>query len=365
MMNRNLRILVATDLSDISHSVKPEFQMFQHWSSWGHEVTVFTPKSKDRNRIESSGISIIESQQIKKICRRTIRQLHDILKKNSFDIVYATNSKTIPSAAFAALKTNVKLVAYRGTTSGLYWYDPTSYLTVLHPRVDAIACVSNAVKERVLKAVRLDNDKVVAIHKGQDLSWYDQPAVSLSQFGIPDDAFVVIAVANFRPKKGLSVLIEAAKVFSDIKNIHLLIVGSGADKEPYASAIKSNPMRDRIHCIGFHDKAPTLIAASDVLVQASISGEGLPRTVVESLAYGVPVISSDAGGAKEIIDEGKSGFIVPANDPIKIAEKVRYLNANAELIDIMSEACRNVIQEKLSTEGTAKKYISFFEKLIS
>ena len=76
------------------------------------------------------------------------------------------------------------------------------------------------------------------------------------------------------PPKASSVLIEAAGLLADLPNFHLLVVGSGADQPPYLNAIANSPMRERIHLTGLRGDAPQLIAASQVLVQASIDGEG-------------------------------------------------------------------------------------------
>ena len=124
-------------------------------------------------------------------------------------------------------------------------------------------------------------------------------------------------------------------------------------------------MRERIHLTGLRGDAPQLIAASQVLVQASIDGEGLPRSILEGLAYGVPAISTTAGGAKEILQEGQTGFVVPTQDPAAIAEKIRYLYNNPEQLSEMSERCRDAISKQLSCATTAKAYAHFFESLLT
>lgn len=99
-------------------------------------------------------------------------------------------------------------------------------MAVLHPRVNGVICVSHAVEEYVRKRVWSHaKDNVTTIYKGHDLNWYNQPAADLSQFGTSKDNFNVACVANARPHKGLIYVIKAARELTDLKNLHILLVG--------------------------------------------------------------------------------------------------------------------------------------------
>lgn len=359
-----MKILVVNDISRASHSSRPEVEIYINWARLGHQVTVFSPAPAYREELESLGIDVLVSRQKHKISLSTIFQLRKLMRENDYDVVYATNSRTIPSAAFAAIGHRAKLVCYRGTISGLYRSDPTSYLTILHPRIDGVVCVSNAVTEYVQRKLLKSSVRAITIYKGHQLSWYNETPADLTEFGIPDNAFVAIAVARFRPRKGLSVLLDAMQYLAHLENFHLLVVGSGADSEPYTSQIKNSPMRSRIHVTGFRDNAPQFVAASNVLVQASTGGEGLPRAMVEALAYGVPAIATETGGAKEFIKNGENGYIVPVRDAKAIAEKIEYLYHHPEQHAAMREACRQTVRTALSSETTAREHIDFFYSLM-
>lgn len=359
-----MKILVYSDYSRINHSVRPEAEIFLQLAARGHEVCIFSPRLDAREPFTGAGIRTRTTGQTRKISPTSIRLLRDELARDRYDIVFATSSRTIPTAAFACLGFDCRLVVYRGTTRGLKRRDPTSFLTVLHPRVDAVVTVSEAVREAVRKKLYRNRDKVVSIFKGHDLDWYTDRPADLSEFGIPPDAIVVIAVARFRPSKGLRYLLEATHLLADIERLHLLVVGSGADQEPYTSLVRSSPMAERIHVTGRRDDALGLIAASDMLVQASVEGEGLPRSILEALAFGKPVISTTAGGAREILEEGKSGFIIPPADREAIARSVRALAEDPAKIRAMAVDCRDLLRSRLSHEKTAASYERFFLSLV-
>lgn len=358
-----MNILVFTDSRSSLNSIRPEAEMFIQFAQQGHLVTMLTGKGSEYARIfESHGIKVIDCQPLKKLSWRAIRTVRDELKRKRYDILYATNSKSIPNGAFAAIGFDVKVVTYRGTTGGLYRHDPSAYLTHLHPRVDGIVCVSEAVREDMQRRVWKNKDKIVAIHKGHNLSWYNAPTADLAEFGITTSDFVIICAVNARPSKGISVLLQAVDQLTDIANLNLLLVGK--NMEGYRDLIARNSMAERIHVTGYRQDVPALITASDVLVQPSISGEGLPRAVMESMGCGTPPIITTTGGGKEVVEDGESGFVVPTHDPGAIADKIRELHQKPDILKDMSIKCREKIGSELSCQRAADRYLAFFQSLL-
>lgn len=349
-----------SDYSRINHSVRPEVEIFLQLAAWGHEVRVFSPRLDPDEPFTALGIRAETTGQTEKISPSSIHQLRRELARTTYDIVFATSSRTIPTAAFACIGFATRLIVYRGTTRGLKRRDPTSFLTVLHPRVDAVVTVSEAVSEAVRRKLYKNRDKVVSIFKGHNIDWYTDTPADLAEFGIPPDAVVAIAVARFRPSKGLRYLIEACDALADIEQFHLLIVGSGADEEPYTSLVNRSAMATRIHVTGRREDALKLTAAADLLVQASVDGEGLPRSIVEALAFGKPIVSTTAGGAKEVLEEGKTGYLIPPGDSGAIACSVRRLVEDPEQRHAMAERCKNLVRSRLAHTETARAYERFF-----
>jgi len=360
-----MNILVVTSTDSSFNSLRPDSEILVGLAQNGHKLTVITHiDSEYAQRFRDCGIEVIDGHPDKKISFKCIKLIRNLLKTRHYDIVFATNSKSIPNAAFACIGIPVKLITYRGTTGGLYRHDPSAYLTHLHPRVDGVICVSGAVREDVAKQVWKNRDKVVTIHKGHELSWYDKPPANLSKFGISENDFTVICAVNARPSKGIAVMIEAANYLADIENLHILLVGRNMDKEPYDSLIKRNKMRERIHLAGYRHDAPELIVASDVLVQPSISGEGLPRAMMEAMGYGTPQVITTTGGGKEVLEDGVTGFLVDVNDPVAIADRVRKLYQQPELVKSMAKRGKEKIENEFSSRKTVENFIKYFESII-
>jgi len=346
-------------------SARPESEIFVGLARAGHNVTVVTDKDNQYiPRFSEHGIQIVYSSSNKKISLETIKLIRHTIDKNQIQIVYATNSRNIPNAAFASIGKRIKLVVYRGTTGGLYRRDPSTYLTVLHPRVDGVICVSRAVEKHVKTRIWNRSVKnVVTIYKGHDLGWYTGPETDLNLFNTDKTKFNVACVANARPHKGLIYVIKAAKELADLKDLHILLVGKNISTEPYVSQIENSGMKDRIHLTGYRNDAPEVIAACDVLVLPSIR-EGLPRVILESLAYKTPVITSANEGSMEIIEDGVNGYVVPLRDASGIADRIRHLHDNPDVLVRFSENSQKKLQCEFSSELTIKKYSEYFQSLL-
>lgn len=361
-----MNILVLTSSNDSFNSVRPELEIYISLAKAGHNVTLMSESdSAYAPRLIEHNINIINATYKKKIDLKLIKQIKKVIQEKKIEILYATNSKTISNAIFASIATDVKLVTYRGTTGGLYRHDPSSYLNALNPRVDGMICVSEAVERHVKKQIFCKSKKVITIYKGHDTSWYEQTPSNLEEFGVKKESFSVAFVANVRPHKGLIYVVKAAHELSDLKNLHILLIGDKISQEPYLSEIKNSGMRERIHVTGHRKDVPQIIAACDVLVHASTRKEGLTRVILESLASGTPVIASANESSLEIIEDGVNGFIVPIKDASAIAKKIRELHDNPDTLERLTAHAQDIIKGKLSHKTTAKKYVACFESLLN
>jgi glycosyltransferase involved in cell wall biosynthesis len=350
---------------DAWNSVRPEAEMFIEMAKLGHKVTIVTQGQAEYvKRFKDNGLKVIDSYPKRKICFDDIKTLRHEMRHDDYDIVYAMNSKTIPNAAFACIGFKAKCVAYRGTVGGLYRHDPSAYLTQLHPRVDGVSCVAKAVQSDIKKQVWKNKDNVVAIYKGHDPKWFQDSPSDLSEFGITKDDFVAICVANARPSKGVSVLLEAVNQLAQFPNFHLLLVGRDLDKSPYTELVANSAMKDRIHVAGYRNDVPGLMAASNLQLQPSISGEGLPKTIIEGMAYALPSIVTTTGGSPELVKDGDSGYVVATNDIDALANKMKYCIENPEITKEMGLKAQQIMHQNFTLEKTVEKHLQFFESLI-
>lgn len=360
-----MRLLIHSSYDQPVHVVRPEAEIYVEMARAGHEVTIVTePGDFDyARRFRAHGIRVIGAYPRKKIDVAHIRQLRAELK-SGYDLAVGYNSKTLPNLAFASIGLAHKLVAYRGTVGGLYRHDPSSYLTALHPRVNGVICVSDAVRDDVRQRSFLPDNRVVTCYKGHDIHWYDGEAANLAEFGIPPEAFVIICVANARPSKGIEVLLEASAHLDQPENVHLLFAGRGFEASPYRELIAAHPLSARIHCLGHRSDIPALMRAANVQVQPSVKGEGLPKTVIEAMGGATPSIVTTTGGSKELIREGETGFVVEVNDAPAITGHLNPLIADPARARRMGEAAYQHLKTDFSLQRSLADHETFFKQLL-
>ncbi|MBQ0761677.1 glycosyltransferase family 4 protein [Marinobacter psychrophilus] len=361
-----MKLLVISSYVDTLNAVRPEAEMLIELSKLGVTVELMTqPDAEYRSRFESEGIKVHGYHPRKKFEREAIARIRNVLKDGHFDAVYSFNNKAIANVNLAALGLPVKVLTYRGQTGNISRWDPSCYLTHLSPRVDRILCVSKATRDDLQKHVWGNRNKVCAVYKGHDLEWYRDTPVDLASLGIPAGAFVVGSVANLRPRKGLPVLLEAARDLPADSNIHVLLVGGGLDTPEVDTLIAACPMAEHIHRVGFRRDAPALIAACDVSVLASTKREGLPKTVIEAMAYGVAPIVSDTGGSVELIEDGISGIRVTPGSAQEISAAIKRLYSDPVACNAMGEKARLRIASHFHVKQSAQALLQVLTETVN
>jgi glycosyltransferase involved in cell wall biosynthesis len=360
-----MKILVIPNRGRSYHAVRPEAECYIALAKAGHDVTIMTCQSNAYlEEYQKAGLEVILLKSLKKHSFAVIKHIHQYIKLYSIEIVYATESKGIPNAAFACIGTKAKMIAYRGTTGGLYKSDLSNYLCMFHPRIDGVICVSRAVTNYVTPRMRnVIQQNVMTIYKGHDLAWYQDEAVELNSLKTDVNNFNIVCIGSHRPYKGMQYMLDAMQALSDIKNIRLILVGDNFDCEPFIGNIKATGMDDKIIQTGFRSDVPQIAKACDVLVLPS-EREGLPRVVLESLAVGTPVITSANEGAMEIIDDGINGYVVPIGDGKAIADRIRLLIEEPKLLKQLSDNAQKTIATSMSHNKTVENMASYFQKTL-
>lgn len=354
-----MNILVLSNYHSSINVVRPEAEIFIGLQKRGHHVTIVShPDSEYRQRFVEHGLRFVDGTPSKKHDPVFIETIRQEIAEGQYDIVHAFNSKTIRNAIRAVGKSGPQLVTYRGVTGGSPWYDPTSYLTHLHPRVDAITCVSQSAAHYLRKQLRR-KDKVFQFYKGHDLSWYEGvEKIDRSSIGVGEEAVMGIAVANIRKMKGLKYLIKATYELGDLDQFHLVLVGGGMNKPRFKKLINQSPIRDRIHILGQRDDALSLIKSSDFLILPSIKSEGLPKVIIEAMVQEVPPIATSVGGSPELIENRKSGLIIDKKSPSAIADGVRWMITHPKEASEMGRQARR----RISLHFNAEQAIDQLEK---
>lgn len=356
------KVLIVTDRSDLA-----ETQLIAGLSEHGLSITVMANDSgKHFGLLESPRHRLIPLRLKGRFDFAGGRVIRKELRSARYTVVYAFNPRAIACALRASRGMNLKVIGYRGVIGNAGFLNPESWVTFLHPRLARIICVSKAVQHYFesigLWRFRLRRGTAVTIYKGHDLSWYDKPVADLAEFSLPDNAFVITCTGRDRPGKGFSTLIEAMNLIPDEYPLYLLLVGDLKNNVSLMNQVQASRNRDRIHFAGYRNDAPQVAGASSALVLPSES-EGLPRVVIEAMAYRRPVIVTEAGGMPELVTDGEEGYVVPVRDPGRLAEALIKLVSDRANATAMGEHGRRRIERDFSIQGTVEQTLALINEL--
>jgi glycosyltransferase involved in cell wall biosynthesis len=359
-----MKVLAVASYSDL-----PETQMLIGLQDAGVHIEVLCPDdAPNRQKLVDAGIAVHSLRLSGRFDKAGTAVIRRRLLEGKFNILHAFNNKTVSNGLRASKGLPVRFIAYRGIEANVSVFDPASWTTYLHPRVDKIICVADAIRRYLVNIKflwwRFPPHKAITIYKGHDLAWYQAPAVPRAELGVPEDAFVVGCTVNERPRKGLPYFIDAAKLLPEDANIHFLLIGDINGKKTLQS-IEESPARDRIHLAGYRTDAPQALAACDACILPALKREGLPRGIIEGMVYGVTPIVTDSGGSPELIEQGKSGLIIEPGSSCAIADAISQLYADPDNCRRMGTEARQRIQRDFHTSKTVEQTLSVYQELLS
>jgi glycosyltransferase involved in cell wall biosynthesis len=214
---------------------------------------------------------------------------------------------------------------------------------------DRVIAISRHVAESLLQA-GVPAHRVAQIYDGIDLPALREAAresgAVRAQLELPEDAMLVLMAGNLKRWKGQHVLLEAVGLLPPGRRerVHLIFAGSAPrTEESYAAELRELATRQglasQVHWLGTRSDVPALMAASDVVVQASIQPEPFGLVVVEAMALGTPVVASRLGGPSETLTPGAGLLFDPAR-PAELAQMLQMLLEDASLRRSLGEQGR-------------------------
>lgn len=368
-MKKNLHVLFVLNTTD-----RGERNMIIGMNRQGVQTTVVCrPGTVGYHELVEAGVRVVPVTFKSKLDWSAIKELRLLITKESFDLVHVFSKMLLTNYTLASVGIKTPVIAYRGIVGNLSYWDPFSWLSFFNPRIARWVCVCEAIRQYFIHKKFLlffslfDPKKVVTIHKGHRLEWYQQPQNPeplLPSLGVPKNAKVVGCVARMKKRKGILELIRSMEKVSPELDVHLVLVGKILDESIRQAADKS-PVSDRIHVLGFHPEAARMASEFDVICLPSLRREGLPRAVIEGMAQGIAPVVTDAGGSAELIEPGVSGLVVPPGDDKALAEAFNQLLADDKSREVMGKAAQERIARDFSVDQTIQKTLCMYKEVLS
>ncbi|MFC2053202.1 glycosyltransferase family 4 protein [Chloroflexota bacterium] len=298
------------------------------------------------------------------------------MRNNHYVIVHTNSSKAGILGRFAARMAGVPIIIH--TVHGWSFHDEMSSLTrscyILLERQaakfsNAIITVSNLDIEKGLSAGIGSRQQYHLIRSAIPLdefnpSKFDRDAIR-QELGIPKDTVVVGNIGRFsHPKNPMDWLQIAVEISRAADNVHFLLVGDGPLRYEFENLLKSEGLWERTTLTGLRRDVPRMLSVMDIFIFTS-SREGLPRTIPQAMAMGIPVIANRVGGIPEVIQEGVTGYLCQPGDIYKPAEICIYLINHPIKREKVGRKGRAIAENEFSVDVMIKQTSNLYEELIS
>ena len=140
-----------------------------------------------------------------------------------------------------------------------------------------------------------------------------------------------------------------------------VVVGDGPDRPAVEEEVRRLGLERAVELVGERDDVPELLATADLFVLSSRS-EGLPLSILEAMAAGLPVVASRVGGIPEVVVDGETGLLVPPGDPQRLADAVERLLADPSLRRRLGEAGRRRVAEHFDLASVQRAHLDLYRR---
>lgn len=234
---------------------------------------------------------------------------------------------------------------------------------------EMVVAVSEAVAREIIEFCPRITPRVRVIHNGVDVVRIQHAARNRIEtrrsLGLREEDRLLINLANLRPAKDQATLLEAFKLLLPQFKEGLILavvgrdVGEGTKLKTKAHEIG---IANRVRFMGYREDALRLLAAADVFVLSS-RFEGLPISLLEAGAVGLPCVVTRVGGVPEVIEDGKDGWLVRSADPHALAEAIREVLLDEEMARARGKALQQKVTHHFSLLTTAHSYADLYREI--
>lgn len=291
-----------------------------------------------------------------------------LMKKNNFDVVHTHNWAVFLEGGLASILAGVRLLVH--TVHGPYTEYPPSWrsrikLALRHflerlvsRRFYRIVAVSDAIREYMEKTIHLAAKRLLTIHNGIPATNV-QPTERATR-----EYLTFMTVGRLAVIKNHAMMLRAfAEIAKSNAHARLIIVGDGPERAKLENSIKENHLQNKISLLGFRADIDNLLRDADIFLLTS-HYEGISIALLEAMRAGLPAIGTHVGGMPEIVRDGHTGILVPADDHVALIKAMTRLAGSKSLRDEMGKQAYAYFIKEFSLTTMLSRYQNLYTKTI-
>jgi glycosyltransferase involved in cell wall biosynthesis len=230
---------------------------------------------------------------------------------------------------------------------------------------DEVICVSKSDKDLALREKLALPDHVSVIYNGIDLARFEMSEAGDTRTGQRNDYFIVGTVGRLHEQKGHIYLLKAAALIHQAHpQARFRIIGDGPLRESLEAQSRALGVNGIVEFLGARDDVPAQLRQFDLFILPSL-WEGLPYVLLEAMAAGLPIVTTDVGGVMEMFADGREGIVVPSRNAHALAAAVVELMGNgARLADLGVNGAR-VVKERFSLDAMIEQTVDVYSRAMN
>jgi glycosyltransferase involved in cell wall biosynthesis len=324
--------------------------------------------------IEALGIPFYEHLLRHRFDALAFRGLEEVLRREQSELIYTfTHPNTVLFSYLARMRGLVDrvVVSYHATGGSEGGRQVPQYLVPLVRRFDALIALAEEHKRYLVAEEGLPREKIRVIYNGVDASRY-RPALAgereevRAALGIPQQALVIMAVASLKKLKRLDLLVKACAplIRREGSSAWLVLVGKGPERESLEALTRELGIDNRTLFLGVRDDVESVLRAADLVVLSSRT-EAFPNVVLEAMATGLGVVTTDVGSVREMVEPEESAIVVPPGDEKALAAAIDRLAGDPKLLIRFGARGREIVEARFRFEAMRDARERLFDELLS
>jgi len=354
---RRLKILQISSASSFGGGERYVVDLTKSLIARGHDLYLAVrPQSPLPRHLQLPPEKILTLPLRNALDVQSAHELDRYVRRRGIEVLHAHMARDYSLAAYAARRNReTKFVATRHV---LFQLNRLHRHTLA--RATRVIAVSAAVG-RELRSQRILSDKqIVVVPNGVDVDRFNRALAGFDRFqylhsvGLPPDCLLVGSIGELRTLKRHDDFIRAA---AKIPDAHFVLAGIGETRKQLEELVVELRLQDRFHFLGWVDEVEKLLCSLDVFVSSSET-ESFGLVIAEAMAAGTVVVATETEGAKEVIEDGKTGILVPIGDVNAIAAAVTAVLGDYNRRDMGARA-----REAANARFSLKRMVDEIEKI--
>ncbi len=376
-MVARVKVLMVHNYSSWGGNLATVLALCERLPAHGFDVAMAAPRRESYvSRFEKAGVRVHDAEIKSKYAVSTYRRYADLVKREGFEVVHTHTRRADFVAALGGRVAGAATVSTQHGQINLERYtlkekrdlSARFYSFCLRNFFDRHVAVSAEIAAELRNRCRVRPSKITHIPNGLDAAPFlaaEGERVSFRhELGAPRWAVVATVVASLDSKGHADLLAAAATLAAEGLDLRVAVVGTGHRGRPEIEKRAAElGIAERVHLLGFRHDVPRILAGSDVFVLPTPS-EGLSIAVMEAMAAGLPVVATRVGGNPELVEPGKTGYLVPVGDAAALADAMRPLARDAAVRRAMGRAGRARVTHEFKAEKMVERYAALYDELL-